>query len=172
MDLIPLAIKHIEAENHHDVPGTMETIAGGGAEYRVYSNMNFFSSREKIKDFYSDIIDAVPDMNVEVENIIQDKERMQVFAQYKFTGTHKGNLNGLLPTNKKIVYHGAILYEFDEQGKLIKEYTYFDKTELLATIGIIKNPNTDMGMFWLMFLQSPIYAIRCAFASFSSKKKK
>ena len=110
-------------------------------------------------------------MHVEVENIIQDKEKRQVFAQYKFTGTHKGNLSGLAPTNKKISYHGAILYEFDEKGKLTKEHTYFDKTELLASIGVIKDTSTKIGMFLLFLFQSPFYALKCGWINLFGKKK-
>ncbi|HET7153691.1 MAG TPA: ester cyclase [Candidatus Kapabacteria bacterium] len=170
MDLKALAQQHIEAENVHSAEKTLETVASGGAYYKVYSTGQSFTARDKIFDFYSDIMKAVPDMFVQVEHMIEDQAQRQVFVQYKFSGTHKGNLDGLAPTNRKFSYNGAILYEFDENGKLTKEIQYFDKTELLSALGIIKDTTTQLGKFLLMFPQSPFYTLRCAWWQLTNKK--
>ena len=172
MDLLELARAHIEAENLHDLPLTMNTVSGGGADYRIYATGQEFSSREAISDFYGEAYQAVPDMHVEIRNAIVDEARRQVFVEYRYSGTNRGSLQGLAPTNKPVLYDGAILYEFDESGKLTKEVTYFDKTDVLTSMGLIKNPNTKLGMFLLIFPQSPFYMLRTIFYNLFKKKKK
>lgn len=172
LDLVALTIAHIEAENIHSVPATMDTISADGAYYKVFSNNQTFTSRPDISVFYGDTMDGIPDMHVAVEHMIVDKEKREVFAQYLFTGTHTGTFQDLPPTGKPIMYHGGILYQFDENGKLTKEVQYFDKTEILASLGLIRDTNTTMGKFLLIFFQSPFYMIRAAFAMLFKKKKK
>ncbi|MBS1902671.1 MAG: ester cyclase [Bacteroidetes bacterium] len=171
MDLIALAKAHIEAENIHSLEATMATIGPDGAYYKIYANNEAFTSRDAISTFYHDTMAGVPDMKVEIEHMIKDEESRHVFLQYKFVGTHLGDFSGLPPTGKTLTYQGAILYQFDENGKLIKEVNYFDKTEILASIGVIRDTNTKLGQFLLMFPQSPIYTLRAAIASLFKKKK-
>lgn len=162
MDLFKLARKHIEAENDHDVVGTLDMIGKDGAFYKVYSNNLTFTSRTAISDFYSDAMKGIPDMHVEIDHMIKDEASRHVFVQYRFTGTHSGHFYDLPPTGKKISYHGGILYKFDRKGKLVKEVTYFDKTEILASIGLLRDTNTQLGKFLLIFWQSPIYTLKAA----------
>ena len=160
MDLLAAAHRHIEAENHHNIAKIMQTIADGGADYMLFPNDQQFSSREAIKDFYAEIAYAVPDMHVQVDNIFQDQDSRQVCVQYTFTGTHKRAFWGLAPTHKPLNYHGCILYAFDAAGKLTREIGYFDKTEILTSLGIIRDTNTTLGQFLLIFFQSPIYTLK------------
>jgi steroid delta-isomerase-like uncharacterized protein len=160
MDLLAAAHRHIEAENHHSIAEMMQTIADAGADYVLFPNDQQFSSREAIKKFYAEIAYAVPDMHVQVDNIFQDQDTRQVCVQYTFTGTHKSVFWGLAPTYKPLKYHGCIIYAFDATGKLTKEIGYFDKTEILASLGIIRDTNTTLGQFLLIFFQSPIYTIK------------
>ncbi|HYM20411.1 MAG TPA: ester cyclase [Candidatus Kapabacteria bacterium] len=171
MDLISLAKAHIEAENNHSLDQTMATIGPDGAYYKVYANNETFTSRNDIRTFYDATMKGLPDMNVEIEHMIQDEESRHVFLQYKFTGTHLGDFSGLPPTGKRLTYQGAILYQFDENGKLIKEVNYFDKTEILSSIGLIRDTNTKLGQFLLMFPQSPFYTLKAAIKSLFRKKQ-
>jgi steroid delta-isomerase-like uncharacterized protein len=170
MDLFALAHAHINAENNHSLEETMATIGADGAYYKIYANDEEFTSRNDINSFYHDTMQGVPDMKVEVEHMIKDEESRHVFLQYKFIGTHLGDFSGLPPTGKTLTYHGAILYQFDENGKLIKEVNYFDKTEILASIGVLRDTNTKFGQFLLMFFQSPFYTLKAAIKSLFKKK--
>jgi steroid delta-isomerase-like uncharacterized protein len=170
MDLLDLARRHIEAENEHDLEKTMETIGEAGAEYRVYPTGEEFSSREDIRKFYAETYWAFPDMRVEVQNLIQDTPRRQAFLQYKFEATFERPIWGLAPTGRKFSYNGAILYEFDESGKLTKELNYFDKTELLHSMGIILDSNTTLGQFFLIFPQNPFYLLKVLWTKLFGKR--
>jgi steroid delta-isomerase-like uncharacterized protein len=171
MDLLELARAHIEAENLHDLALTMSTIASGGAYYKMYANNESFTSRDDISRFYADSFAAIPDMNIEIRNAIVDESRRQVFMEYTLAGINAGSLSGLAPTNKPVRYDGAILYEFDESGKLTREVSYFDKTDVLSSMGVIRNPNTKLGMFLLIFPQSPIFLLRTVWRNIFKKKE-
>lgn len=171
MDLLELAKAHIESENLHDLALTMSTIAEGGAYYNIHATGEVFTAPEAISDFYGASYAAIPDMHIEVKNAMVDETRRQVFVEYTLTGINKGSLSGLAPTGKRVFYEGAILYAFDETGKLTKEVSYFDKTDVLTSMGLIKNPNTKLGMFLLLFPQSPFFMIRTIFRTLFKKNK-
>lgn len=160
MDLLQLAREHIEAENEHDLDRTMDTIGPAGADYEVYATEQSFHSREEIREFYRETYTAFPDMKVEVKNLVPSEASRQVFLEYRFVATFKKPIWGLAATNRRFSYNGAILYEFDQEGKLTKEINYFDKTELLASMGVIRNTNTLLGKVLLVFPQSPFYFIK------------
>jgi steroid delta-isomerase-like uncharacterized protein len=172
MGLLELARAHIEAENQHDLNLTMSTISDSGADYVVHSTGDAFSSRDEIRNFYEETFTAFPDMRVEIQNLIQDVERRQVLLQYGFTGTFKKPYQGLAPTNRQCYYDGAILYEFDQAGKLTKEIDYFDKTAFLTSMGIIKDTNSTLGKALLIFPQSPIYFLRCVWLRLFGRKQR
>ena len=160
MDLLELAKAHIAAENTHDLELTMSTISERGADYRIYATGEAFSSREDIRKFYHETFVAFPDMRVEINNLMQDMARRQVLLEYRFVATFQQPIWGLAPTHRQFFYNGAIVYEFDETGKLTREINYFDKTELLASMGVIRNPNTLLGKILLILPQNPFYFIK------------
>jgi steroid delta-isomerase-like uncharacterized protein len=136
MDLLELAKAHLGAESLHDLALTMDTIAANGADYKMYANGESYTSREDISRFYADSFAAIPDLSIEIRNSMIDQASRQVFIEYTLTGTNRGALSGLAPTKKPIRYDGAAIYQFDETGKLTKEVTYFDKTDVLRSMGM------------------------------------
>lgn len=171
-DLVELAKQHIAAENDHDLDRTMDTISPNGAEYKVYATEQSFSSREEIREFYRETYIAFPDMKVEVKNLIPNAASRQVFLEYRFVATFMKPIWGLAATKRRFSYNGAIVYAFDERGKLTKEINYFDKTELLASMGVIRNTNTLLGKILLVFPQSPFYFIKSALVNLFSKQQR
>jgi steroid delta-isomerase-like uncharacterized protein len=160
LDLAQLAREHIDSENAHDLDRTMNTIGPDGAEYKIYPTGETFSSRDQIREFYGQTYTAFPDMQVAIRNIFVDDASRQVFAEYTFKATFQNPIWGLAPTGRPFSYDGVIVYAFDGSGKLTKEVTYFDKTELLASMGIIRDPNSLLGKILLIFPQSPFYFIK------------
>jgi len=169
-ELIQLAREHINAENHRDLDQTMDTISPNGAEYRIYPTQELFNSREDIRRFYNETFTAFPDMTVEVKNLVSSSATRQVFLEYRFVATFEKPIWGLAPTGKRFSYNGAIVYEFDENGKLTKEINYFDKTELLASMGVISNTNTLLGKVLLILPQNPFYFLKSILVNLSKKR--
>jgi predicted ester cyclase len=147
----------------------MSTISNNGAYYRIYATGESFRDREEIREFYNATFTAFPDLHIEIKNLIQDVACKQVLLEYRFVATFKNPLWGLDPTNRQFFYDGAIVYEFDETGKLTKEIGYFDKAELLASMGIIRDTNTLLGKILLILPQNPLYFVKSALLNLFGK---
>ena len=172
MDLLALAKAHIAAENVQDLDATMDTVAREGVLYDVHPTHKKITSWDEIRELYADAYQAVPDMHIELKNAVVDEAKRQVFVQYTHTGINRGSLQGLAPSNKPVTYEGAILYGFNESGKLILESPYFDKFDVLGSMGLVRDPNTTLGLFLLLLPQSPFFLIKTIFYNWFKKKKK
>ena len=75
-----------------------------GQEKKGYNGLNEYM--EYIKS-------AFPDFHNEVELIITDNN--QSFAKLKYSGTHRGEIFGFKPTNKKIEYYGTAVFTFENE---------------------------------------------------------
>ena len=176
LDLYGLAQAHVATENRTDLDAEKRadlaiSTVSQDASYLIYPTAQELRGRETIRQYYADSFRALPDMNIDIQHMMKDEEKRQVVCQYRITGRDSGHLQGLEPTNRDIEYYGNILYQFDESGKVTKEITYFEKTEVLATMGLIRNTTTPLGLLLLFMPQSPLYALRCIFANLFGKKK-
>lgn len=165
LDLYGLARAHVETENRIDLEPAKRaelavTTVADDAYYLIYPTGQELRGRDQILQYYTDSFRALPDMHIDIQHMLKDEQKRQVVCQYRITGLDKGHLQGLLPTNRRIEYYGNILYEFDEAGKVTKEVTYFEKTEVLSTMGLIHSTLTPFGLLLLILPQSPIYSLR------------
>lgn len=63
---------------------------------------------------YIDFIHAAfPDFHNHIELIISEEDR--AFAQLTYTGTHRGAIFGIPPTDRTIQYAGAAVFAFEQQ---------------------------------------------------------
>jgi steroid delta-isomerase-like uncharacterized protein len=75
---------------------------------------------------------AFPDLHFEPQQIIASGN--YVVVRWEATGTHKGDFNGIAPTNKRITSHGCTTSEV-RNGRFIKATTYADQLTLLRQLG-------------------------------------
>ena len=77
---------------------------------------------------------AFPDLNLTVEDIgaIGDK----VYVRWKVTGTQKGSLMGMAPTNRKGVLTGITINRF-ENGKLVDQFYAWDVYKMIEQLGLL-----------------------------------
>lgn len=165
LDLYELARAHVETENRIDLePASRAELAistvADDAYYLIYPTGQELRGKDQILQYYTASFAALPDMHIDIQHMMKDEQKRQVVCQYRITGLDKGHLQGLLPTNRRIEYYGNILYEFNEAGKIAKEITYFEKTEVLSSMGLIHPTVTPVGLLLLIFPQSPIYSLR------------
>lgn len=66
-----------------------------------------------LHEYMEYIKSAFPDFHNEIELIIT--ENNQSFAKLKYSGTHKGEIFGFTPTNKKIEYRGTAVFTFENE---------------------------------------------------------
>lgn len=56
-----------------------------------------------------------------------------------FTGTHRGPLEGIPPTGKRVKVKDVDLFRI-EQGKIVESSTTFDRLGMLKQLGVISVP--------------------------------
>jgi len=77
---------------------------------------------------------AFPDFHVAIDDIgaIGDK----VYVRWTATGTHKGSLMGINPTNKKGVNSGVTLNRL-ENGKFVETHYVWDVYHMIEQLGLL-----------------------------------
>lgn len=78
--------------------------------------------------------DAFPDAKVTIEKQIAEGE--YVVTRVIYSGTHKGELQGISPTNKKVTVSGLSMQRI-VNGKIVEEWAEFDALGMLQKIGAI-----------------------------------
>jgi steroid delta-isomerase-like uncharacterized protein len=77
---------------------------------------------------------AFPDLRFTVEDTVAEKDK--VAAYWTISGTHKGELWGVRPTNKKMSLEGITIHHF-ANGKIIDSYISSDALGLMRQLGIV-----------------------------------
>lgn len=116
----------------------------------IVSYVNSFSSKKKtrqhLEKFVSDegLIEhilffdaAFPEYEFIIDEIIAEGNRVIMRARMK--GKHEGELNGIPPTHKSILFPLVVGYEI-ENGKIISHWLIADQTLLMEQLGIIPQP--------------------------------
>ena len=78
-------------------------------------------------------INAFPDMTLEIKhmNVAGDT----VVTEFTAHGTHKGELMGIEPTNRRVAIPVCNITEFRD-GKIIAEREYFDAVFMMQQLGV------------------------------------
>lgn len=95
-------------------------------------------TQESFKKLLNELFSAFPDLHVNIEHILAEHNLVLVFLN--FTGTHKGQYEGLPATNKRVSNRSADLYRI-ENNKIVEHWDVVDRLELLKEIGAITYNN-------------------------------
>src|SRR2546430_8145306 len=87
---------------------------------------------EEFKQSLSAQFKAFPDIQTKIERIVAENDLVVVFLN--FTGTHKGEFQGIPPTNKKINIRSADLYRIENE-KIVEHWDVVDQLNLLKQTG-------------------------------------
>ncbi|MGI8834918.1 MAG: ester cyclase, partial [Nitrososphaeraceae archaeon] len=107
-----------EVFNKHDLSSIEKYLAGQGSE--------------GFKQFLSEFFIAFPDIHANVEHIVAENDLVVVFLN--FTATHKGEFQGMPPTNKKVNTRSADLYRIENE-KIVEHWDVVDQLNLLEQTG-------------------------------------
>lgn len=78
---------------------------------------------------------AFPDIRFTIDHLIAEKD--VVAGTFTIRGTHKGDLAGIPPTGKQVVFTAVDIWRF-EAGKIIERHlAVFDRLDLLQQLGVI-----------------------------------
>jgi steroid delta-isomerase-like uncharacterized protein len=75
---------------------------------------------------------AFPNKKIKIDDIFATEDK--VVVRWTCTGTHKGNLQGLSPTNKDVKFTGISIYTISN-GKITEVNQQWDRLALLEQIG-------------------------------------
>lgn len=90
--------------------------------------------REGFKLFATVYFTAFPDLQVTVEDVMAEGEK--VVVRWTARGTHRGELMGIPPTGKQITVTGTEIIKVTA-GKYTERWASYDQLGLLQQIGVI-----------------------------------
>jgi steroid delta-isomerase-like uncharacterized protein len=80
---------------------------------------------------------AFPDMHLTIEDVIAEGET--VMTRWSCQGTHKGDLNGIAPTGKRITINGVTIARVSA-GKIVEGFVNWDALGLMQQLGVVPAP--------------------------------
>ena len=89
--------------------------------------------KDGYKQLMTMLTGAIPDLRSTLEGVVAEGDRAAI--RFTWAGTHKGNLMGIPPTNKKIAVKEAYFVRF-ENGKIAEYVNYMDTLSLMRQLGV------------------------------------
>jgi steroid delta-isomerase-like uncharacterized protein len=92
---------------------------------------------EGLKQFLTEYYNAFPDMQVKVENLIAEGDK--VVSHMTSRGTHKGELMGIAPTGKQVTVPVICISRFVDD-KIGEDWEIIDLFGMLQQLDVIPSP--------------------------------
>ncbi len=138
-ELVKLNDQVIETWNNHDTNKFL-ALCDESVVWSISKGPEYFKGKDQVRDYFNGWKNAFPDLKLKIRNRITDAD--QIFVEYDFSGTHKGNLqtrpemSEIGPTNRKVNSSGC--YTAKIKNGLITDLTnYPDRLGLLEQLGIL-----------------------------------
>jgi steroid delta-isomerase-like uncharacterized protein len=103
-------------------------------KYFAKENPSIGLGSEGFKQSLNALFTAFPDIHANIEHMVTENDIVVVFLN--FTGTHKGEFQGMPPTNKKINIRSADLYKIEDEI-IVGHWDVVDQLNLLQQTGVI-----------------------------------
>jgi steroid delta-isomerase-like uncharacterized protein len=103
---------------------------------------------EALAQWFQQLLEAVPDWRIEIENSFDDGDR-QAVVQWRGSGTLTGEpFMGIEPNGRRIEFRGIDVFRFGEDGKVATNTIYYDGAEFARQIGMLppRDSALDRGM--------------------------
>jgi steroid delta-isomerase-like uncharacterized protein len=118
--------------------GKLSTIDELTASNATYHDANVpggkFTGPEGVKQFVQIYRTAFPDVHITVND--QFAEGDKVATRWTATGTHKGQLMGIAPTNKHATVSGISIDRY-QNGKVVEAWASYDMFGMLQQLGVV-----------------------------------
>jgi steroid delta-isomerase-like uncharacterized protein len=93
-----------------------------------------FTGPEGVKQFAKIYRDAFPDVHYTIDDQIAEGDK--VVTRWTATGTHKGQLMGIPPTNKHATVTGIVIGRYKD-GKVVEGWSNYDMLGMLQQLGVV-----------------------------------
>jgi steroid delta-isomerase-like uncharacterized protein len=153
---IAIVEQHIRFENEHNLEGVLGTF-GEGAKYDDEPWDQHYEGRNGVRAFYEQLMNALPDLQVEVQRryVTDDAILVEVLIR----GTHLGAWRGLPATGRRVEFPLCGVYTFTADDSLAGEKIYYDRGTVLRQLGVFYEPQTVLGQISILATH-PITIVR------------
>lgn len=134
--------RHIRLENEHDLEGVLSTF-GDTARYDDEPWDEHYQGRHGVRQFYKQLMAALPDLEIEVRQ--QHVASEAILVEVMIRGTHLGGWKGLPATGRRIEVPLCGIYTFDADDRLAGERIYYDRGTVLRQLGVFYEPFSMVG---------------------------
>ena len=146
VDSIPrrmaLVEEHVRCENAHDLDGVIRTF-GDTARYDDEPWDQHFEGLEQVRGFYSQLMQALPDLSIDV--VRRHVAEETIVLEVMIRGTHSASWKGLPPTGRKVAVPLCGIYTFTVDDRLAGERIYYDRATVLRQLGVFHEPQSLLG---------------------------
>lgn len=144
--------RHVSFENDHDLDGVMSTF-GADPRYDDEPSGEHHRGRDGVLGYYTGLLAAVPDLHIDIERRHVSDEA--VILECRINGTHQGAWRGLPPTGHHVSFPLCALYTFTDTEELAGVRVLYDRSTVLAQLGVFRDPDTAAGRV-LTLLNHPV----------------
>ncbi len=137
-----LVEEHVGCENAHDLEGVIRTF-GDSARYDDEPWDTHYHGREQVRQFYSQLMAALPDLSIEI--VRRHVAAETIILEVIIRGTHLGGWRGLPATGRRVEVPLCGVYTFSADDRLEGERIYYDRAMILRQLGVFHEPQTALG---------------------------
>ena len=139
---IAIVEQHIRLENQHDMEGVLSTF-GEVARYDDEPWDAHYDGRDGVRQFYTQLMTALPDLEIEVRH--QHVTYEAIVVEVIIRGTHLGEWKGLPATGRRVDLPVCGIYTFEADDRLAGERIYYDRGTVLRQLGVFHEPVSGVG---------------------------
>lgn len=144
-----LVEEHVRCENAHYLDGVLETF-GATARYDDAPWDAHYEGLAGVKDFYSQLMRALPDLSIDIVRRHVAKET--IVLEVMIRGTQLGMWRGLPATGRKVEIPLCGIYTFTNDDRLSGEKIYYDRATVLRQLGVFREPQTIGGRLGILLM--------------------
>ena len=144
---IAVVERHIRLENEHDLEGVLRTF-GDSARYDDEAWGEHYEGRNGVRQFYEQLMQALPDFEIEVQRRHVADEA--ILVEVMIRGTHLGGWRGLPATERRVEFPLCGVYTFDADDHLSGEKIYYDRGTVLRQLGVFHEPQSRLGQISIL----------------------
>jgi steroid delta-isomerase-like uncharacterized protein len=126
--------KSVQAQNNRDFSVFTSLVTPDFVRHELAYMFGGQKGQQELDDLLQTINKVLPDFRNEIVDMFATEDRGA--AHFSLTGTHKGEILGIPPTGKSVIFHAITLYRFEE-GKIAEVWPLIDVAGFLRQIGAI-----------------------------------
>jgi steroid delta-isomerase-like uncharacterized protein len=130
---VDIVDQHFAAENAHDVPGTLATYTDDIVWDDVTHPLSPVHGKEAVGAVYSDIIDAIPDVNFVSTRRFTSEDGQWVVDESDVTGHVEGEWAGIAGEGAPVEIRILHLFQIRD-GLIAYENTWFDSAAVARQV--------------------------------------